>query len=56
MKRSSKAKAMVVDTTPQERRHGRVAAAHGRHYVVEADDGETVLCFPRGKKSEDYGG
>ncbi|GAB3630242.1 ribosome small subunit-dependent GTPase A [Pandoraea terrae] len=30
---------------------GRVAAAHGRHYVVESD-GQTVLCFPRGKRSE----
>ena len=52
MKRSLKGKAAPAETTAQERRHGRVTAAHGRHYVVEADDGETVLCFPRGKKSE----
>ncbi|VVE04847.1 ribosome small subunit-dependent GTPase A [Pandoraea eparura] len=52
MKRSLKGKAVPVETTAQDRRHGRVTAAHGRHYVVEADDGETVLCFPRGKKSE----
>ncbi|APR96084.1 GTPase RsgA [Pandoraea thiooxydans] len=27
-------------------------AAHGRHYAVELDDtSETLLCFPRGKKS-----
>ncbi|TAL57011.1 ribosome small subunit-dependent GTPase A [Pandoraea sp.] len=31
---------------------GRVVAAHGRHYAVELDDtSETLLCFPRGKKS-----
>ena len=52
MKRGFKGKASPVETTATERRLGRVAAAHGRHYVVEADDGETVLCFPRGKKSE----
>ncbi|VVE67962.1 ribosome small subunit-dependent GTPase A [Pandoraea captiosa] len=52
MKRGAKGKTQAVQSTEQERRHGRVAAAHGRHYVVEADDGETVLCFPRGKKSE----
>ncbi|AJC21812.1 ribosome small subunit-dependent GTPase A [Pandoraea pulmonicola] len=53
MKRGVKGKMSPVAATAQEaRRHGRVTAAHGRHYVVEADDGETVLCFPRGKKSE----
>ncbi|MGC7403902.1 ribosome small subunit-dependent GTPase A [Pandoraea pneumonica] len=52
MKRGSKVKAAPVATPAEARRLGRVAAAHGRHYVVEADDGETVLCFPRGKKSE----
>jgi ribosome biogenesis GTPase / thiamine phosphate phosphatase len=32
---------------------GRVIAAHGRHYVVQPDDGSALLqCFPRGKKSE----
>lgn len=31
---------------------GQVVAAHGRQYLVELDDGETRLCFPRGKKSE----
>ncbi len=30
---------------------GVVVAAHGRHYVVEADDGGLVRCVPRGKKS-----
>ncbi|VVD96144.1 ribosome small subunit-dependent GTPase A [Pandoraea soli] len=52
MKRSLRGKAAPAETTALDRRHGRVTAAHGRHYVVEADDGETVLCFPRGKKSE----
>ncbi|MDR1275328.1 MAG: ribosome small subunit-dependent GTPase A [Candidatus Accumulibacter sp.] len=31
---------------------GVVVATHGRHYRVEFSDGETRLCFPRGKKSE----
>ncbi len=31
---------------------GRVIAAHGRQYVVERDDGSSLPCFPRGKKSE----
>jgi len=35
------------------RRAGTVVAAYGRQYRVElADDGTTLLCFPRGKKSE----
>lgn len=36
-----------------EQRTGTVLAAHGRHYLVEADeDGAAIQCFPRGKKSE----
>ena len=31
---------------------GTIVAAHGRQYRVELDDGRTLLCFPRGKKSE----
>jgi len=31
---------------------GTIIAAHGRQYRVELPDGETLLCFPRGKKSE----
>ncbi len=31
---------------------GRVVSGHGRHAVVEADDGSRVLCHARGKKSE----
>lgn len=30
---------------------GRVVAAHGRHCLVEGDDGQRTLCHPRGKKS-----
>lgn len=30
---------------------GLVTAAHGRHYFVELPDGETIKCFPRGKKA-----
>jgi ribosome biogenesis GTPase len=32
---------------------GLVVAAHGRHYLVAAEDGGAMLqCFPRGKRSE----
>ena len=31
---------------------GRIIAAHGRHYLVEAADGAHIRCVPRGKKSE----
>ncbi|MEY2633029.1 MAG: ribosome small subunit-dependent GTPase, partial [Pseudomonadota bacterium] len=31
---------------------GRIVAAHGRQYLVEAADGSRLHCFPRGKKSE----
>lgn len=31
---------------------GTIVAAHGRQYRVELANGETLLCFPRGKKSE----
>lgn len=30
---------------------GQVVAAFGRQYEVETEDGETLLCFPRGKRS-----
>jgi ribosome biogenesis GTPase len=32
--------------------HGRVIAAHGRHYTVELDNGTVVKCYPRGKRNE----
>ena len=31
---------------------GTIVAAHGRQYLVELTDNQTLLCFPRGKKSE----
>jgi ribosome biogenesis GTPase len=31
---------------------GTIVAAHGRQYRVELEQGDTLLCFPRGKKSE----
>ena len=31
---------------------GTVVAAYGRQYRIELTDGQTLLCFPRGKKSE----
>jgi ribosome biogenesis GTPase / thiamine phosphate phosphatase len=30
---------------------GQIVAAHGRHYAVEIEGGETLTCFPRGKRS-----
>ncbi|GBG00923.1 putative ribosome biogenesis GTPase RsgA [Azospira sp. I13] len=35
-----------------KRDSGQVIAAHGRQYLVELAGGETLLCFPRGKKSD----
>ncbi len=31
---------------------GRVIATHGRHCFVELEDGRTIKCFPRGKRSD----
>lgn len=31
-------------------RTGRIVASHGRHYMVELDDGTLRQCFPRGKR------
>lgn len=39
-------------SAPEERGNGLVVASHGRHCIVEADDGTRTLCHPRGKKSE----
>ena len=33
-------------------REGLVVASHGRHCVVETDDGQRRICHPRGKKSQ----
>ena len=31
---------------------GLVVAGHGRHYIVEAPEGNRIICHPRGKKSD----
>src|SRR5213076_2074083 len=31
---------------------GRVVASHGRHFLVEKEDGRRLICHPRGKRSE----
>lgn len=33
-------------------RDGWIVSAHGRHYLVEFEDGSRLPCFPRGKKSD----
>lgn len=38
-------------TNPQSLLRGRVISAHGRHYIVEFDDGSVRQCYPRGKKA-----
>src|SRR5690606_27979626 len=30
---------------------GRIVSSHGRHYMVELEDGSLRQCFPRGKRS-----
>lgn len=30
---------------------GLVVSVHGRHYMVELEDGQVIHCYPRGKKS-----
>ncbi|MDO8278127.1 MAG: ribosome small subunit-dependent GTPase A, partial [Burkholderiaceae bacterium] len=31
---------------------GLVVASHGRHVLVERDDGSRLICHPRGKKTQ----
>ncbi len=40
-----------MSTTPTLQ-HGLVVAGHGRHVWVETDEGQRVICHPRGKKSQ----
>lgn len=42
----------VKDTDTSQCRQGLVVSTHGRHVVVEDDDGSRLICHPRGKKSE----
>ena len=37
---------------PPEPLPGLVVAGHGRHYLVEAENGDRVTCHPRGKRSD----
>jgi ribosome biogenesis GTPase len=41
--------AAAITSGPQD---GLVVASHGRHCVVESDDGTRRICHPRGKKSQ----
>ncbi len=43
-------KARVADTSGCT--EGLVVSTHGRHVIVESDDGSRLICHPRGKKSE----
>lgn len=47
MSRSRQAPAAAVDAGLRD---GLVVATHGRHCVVEATEGERLICHPRGKK------
>lgn len=39
-------------TSSASSQNALIIAAHGRHYVVELDDGSHIHAFPRGKKSD----
>lgn len=40
-----------VDDAPSAHALGRIVTAHGRHYLVELEDGTLRQCYPRGKKT-----
>jgi len=45
--------AQALDASSQQAMNtGLVVATHGRHCVVELDDGTRIICHPRGKKSQ----
>ena len=48
----TKAAKALVASTQEAMKTGLVVATHGRHCVVELDDGMRILCHPRGKKSQ----
>lgn len=48
----TKAAQALVASTQDALRTGLVVATHGRHCVVELDDGTRIICHPRGKKSQ----
>ena len=37
---------------PSALNHGLVVAGYGRHFLVETEQGQRVICHPRGKKSQ----
>jgi ribosome biogenesis GTPase len=47
----TKAAQALVASTQDALRTGLVVATHGRHCVVELDDGTRIICHPRGKKA-----
>jgi ribosome biogenesis GTPase len=48
----TKAAQALVASTQEAMNTGLVVATHGRHCVVELDDGLRIICHPRGKKSQ----
>jgi len=47
----TKAAQALVASNQEAMNTGLVVATHGRHCVVELDDGTRIICHPRGKKS-----
>jgi ribosome biogenesis GTPase len=47
----TKAAQALVASSQEAMSTGLVVATHGRHCVVELDDGARIICHPRGKKS-----
>lgn len=48
----TKAAQALAASTQDALSMGLVVATHGRHCVVELDDGARIICHPRGKKSQ----
>ena len=48
----TKAEQALVASSQEAMNTGWVVATHGRHCVVELDDGTRIICHPRGKKSQ----
>jgi ribosome biogenesis GTPase / thiamine phosphate phosphatase len=48
----TKAAQALVASNQEAMKTGLVVATHGRHCVVELDDGTRIICHPRGKKSQ----
>ncbi len=48
----TKAAQALANSSQEALNTGLVVATHGRHCVVELDDGSRLICHPRGKKSQ----